>query len=330
MQVIYYRSPSFITITLAPGQTATFSVKQGPTVLAAGNFVRSGGTGSTATATIPALFPNHNEAVVEIVITNPDGTQDIRDFDVYIDPSGFVRTVSGEPVVGATVVLQRSAAAGGPFAQVPNGSTIMSPSNRDNPDLTDADGHFGWDTIAGFYKVTASKAGCHAPGSDASEVSTPELQVPPPVTDLDLRLDCAPGAASAGPDGAGAGAGSGGSNGSKPRPLRLRLGNRNHQLKVNRDGEVTVEFVAQDEDTTGNVRLLDTRRKKGGGRNKVQIAESGLVAESGQRVVATMVLEKDALRRLRHAGQMRVDAPASLNSESGSTKRELSFLLRYS
>jgi len=67
----------------------------------------------------------------------------------------------------------------------------MSPANRTNPDLTDANGHFGWDVIAGLYKVRAEKAGCVAPSNPAQPyVESAVIEVPPPVTDLDLRLDC--------------------------------------------------------------------------------------------------------------------------------------------
>ena len=67
----------------------------------------------------------------------------------------------------------------------------MSPSNRKNPDVTHANGRFGWDVIAGYYKVRAERAGCHAPGDPAkSFVDTPELKIPPPVFDVDLRLKC--------------------------------------------------------------------------------------------------------------------------------------------
>jgi hypothetical protein len=117
-------------------------------------------------------------------------------FDIYIDPSGVVRTVSGDPVAGATVTLYRSDLAAGPFVQVPNLSAIMSPGNQANPDTTDATGHFGWDVLAGYYKVRAQKAGCTAPGSGAPFVESDVLTIPPAVIDLDLRLDCrsAPGA----------------------------------------------------------------------------------------------------------------------------------------
>ena len=37
--------------------------------------------------------------------------------------------------------------------EVPNGSAVMSPANRINPDTTSAAGIFGWDAIAGYYEV---------------------------------------------------------------------------------------------------------------------------------------------------------------------------------
>ena len=73
----------------------------------------------------------------------------------YIDPSGIVRTAAGAPVKGAKVTLLHRAS-GSKLGTVPNGSGIMSPANRRNPDRTDAIGHFGWDVLAGFYQVTAT------------------------------------------------------------------------------------------------------------------------------------------------------------------------------
>jgi hypothetical protein len=114
-------------------------------------------------------------------------------FPIYIDPSGFVRTVDGAPLAGATVTLFQSQAKTGPFTVVPNGSAVMSPMNRVNSDLSETDGHFGWDVIAGFYKVQVEKAGCHAPGDPGNPiVETAVMTIPPPVTDLDLRLQCDP------------------------------------------------------------------------------------------------------------------------------------------
>jgi hypothetical protein len=122
--------------------------------------------------------------------TGPGNPEEIT-FPIYIDPSGFVHTVSGAPLGGATVTLLRSENKDGPFAAVPNGSAAMSPLNRHNSDLSEADGHFGWDVIAGFYKVRVEKGGCHAPAQPGqTAVETTVMTIPPPVTNLDLRLEC--------------------------------------------------------------------------------------------------------------------------------------------
>jgi hypothetical protein len=108
---------------------------------------------------------------------NPDGP-------VAVDPSGYVRTRAGVPIENARVVLERSDTAKGPYRALPNGDKQMAPNNRRNPDATDLDGHFGWDVFPGYYRVTASRKGCH--GSDTSK----GLPVPPPVTNLRLTLSC--------------------------------------------------------------------------------------------------------------------------------------------
>jgi hypothetical protein len=139
-----------------------------------------------------------------ILTGTKNGFPDIKfDWYLYIDPSGNVRTVDGTPIVGATVTLYRSDAASGPFAIVPNGSDLMSPINRKNPDSSDFAGHFGWDVIAGYYKVRAQKSGCFSPSNPGQAfVDSGVLTIPPPVTDLDLRLNCsAPGGGGGGASG---------------------------------------------------------------------------------------------------------------------------------
>jgi hypothetical protein len=152
------------------------------------------------------LFGHSLHGDVTLVITGSRaGSPDIRFvFNLYIDPSGNVRTVNGTPIVGASVTLYRSDSAAGPFAIIPNGSDTMSPINRKNPDSSDFAGHFGWDVIAGYYKVRAQKAGCFSPSNPGQAfVDSAVLTIPPPVTDLDLRLNCtAPSGGGAGSSGA--------------------------------------------------------------------------------------------------------------------------------
>ena len=151
--------------------------------------VMTPGAAGDFTATIFPPFPL-GAAQFSLQVTGCGPTTAVA-FDVYIDPSGNVLDTNGAPIDGATAILLRSNTRGGPFLRVANGSTVMSPSNRNNPDLTQANGHFGWDVIAGYYKVRAERAGCHAPGDPAkSFVETRELKIPPPVTNLVLVLEC--------------------------------------------------------------------------------------------------------------------------------------------
>lgn len=135
-------------------------------------------------ATIPAVYPHHGSATITITITCPNTTAQTLDFNLYIDPSGTVVDQNNHPVAGATVTLLRSDdGTPGSFTPVPDGSAIMSPGNRSNPDTTDAVGHFGWDVLAGFYEVTATAPNC-------STATSPVLTIPPPVVGLTLTLTC--------------------------------------------------------------------------------------------------------------------------------------------
>jgi hypothetical protein len=187
--VIYWNDELALTATGCTDGSATYRITQGSTVLRSGSMTESSPGSYRGTAA--SLYPEHGDATVEIKITCRNGADDSTfRYDIYIDPSGKVVDSAGRPVAGATVTLLRSDDADGPFVAVPNGDAIMSPSNRVNPDTSKADGQFGWDVIAGFYKVRAEKDGCHAAGSDASFVETDAMQVPPPRLDLRLVLDC--------------------------------------------------------------------------------------------------------------------------------------------
>ena len=154
----------------------------------------SEGPSGTYKGTIAPLAPFYGFAQIRITLNCPaPSAPQIGSFDIYVDPAGHVLDTAGAPVAGATVVLQSAAAAGGPFSAVPNGSSIMAPNNRNNPSITDTAGRFGWDVLAGFYTVTASKPGCINPATPTvASVSTGVLTVPPPVTDLKLVLNCDP------------------------------------------------------------------------------------------------------------------------------------------
>ncbi|HWO23321.1 MAG TPA: PxKF domain-containing protein, partial [Kofleriaceae bacterium] len=170
-----------------------------PGLLRCGSMTESPPESGIYEAVLEPLAPAHGLVKVTMGLTCPDLDPDDgvppesgqSSFDLYIDPSGWVQTVHGTPLRGALVTLYRSESAFGPFEVVPDGSALMSPKNRTNPDHTDSAGHFGWDTIAGYYVVRAEYPGCVAPGDPLrTYVETDILPVPPEWLDLHLYLDC--------------------------------------------------------------------------------------------------------------------------------------------
>ncbi|HEX5532779.1 MAG TPA: nidogen-like domain-containing protein [Actinomycetales bacterium] len=184
---VYWGDTLDLDTTACPGGTGTWQVQQGGSLVAEGEL--SEGEPGRYSGQIPPLRPVTGLAQLVLSVECPDGSQEETAFDLYIDPSGTVRTPSGAPVPDALVTLYRADNEAGPFVAVQDGSAVMSPTNRVNPMLTDGDGRFGWDTVAGYYVVRAERAGCTALDG-AAYVETPVLPVPPEWTDLDLRLDC--------------------------------------------------------------------------------------------------------------------------------------------
>lgn len=198
---VYWNSPWLVTQQGCAGGTADFSVRLASAPAGAAPFFASAGVASTGTTadpavvvysvSVPPVYPNHGDAHVGVVVHCPGVADRTAGFDIYIDPSGNVKTVAGAPIAGATVTLYRSDFQLGPYDVVADGSRVMSPANRHNPDTTDVLGHFGWDVTGGWYKVRAAKAGCHDPADPSKAyVETAPMLIPPEVTGLDLRLDC--------------------------------------------------------------------------------------------------------------------------------------------
>jgi hypothetical protein len=188
--VIDWSASNMISFAGPPGCNGSFDlIKDGVIILT--DFLDEGPSGNYK-GKIPPLRPTHGPAIIRFIITCPDPDDSItQDVDIYIDPSGIVKDTGGNPIADATVTLYRSDDSGGPFDIVPDGSSIMAPSNRENPDMTDAEGAFHWDVLAGYYKVRAERAGCHAPGNASQAyVETEVLTIPPPALDLELVLEC--------------------------------------------------------------------------------------------------------------------------------------------
>ena len=189
--VVYSGAPLDLSVTACIGGTVTWFINAEKGLPVTG--VLSETSEATYTGVIPPLNPLRGLGVVNITVSCPDSAENQNiEFDLYIDPSGTVTEVhSGEPISGATVVLSRSDQETGPFVNVPNGSDIMSPSNRQNPFIVGENGQFGWDTVTGYYIVTATAPGCHLVNDESiSSVQTDILPVQPEWLGLSLKLDC--------------------------------------------------------------------------------------------------------------------------------------------
>jgi hypothetical protein len=181
LPVAYWQNAFTLTTTGCTGGSATFTLTAAGATLASGSLAES--APGTYGGEVGALYPAHGYARVSIAIDCPAQTpDDATSFDVYIDPSGVVQDSLSRPVAGATVTLLRRAASGAWVAE-PAGSGVMSPANRRNPDTTDASGRFGWDVLAGSYKVRVEKNGC-VPAESAV------LDVPPPATGVEVDILC--------------------------------------------------------------------------------------------------------------------------------------------
>lgn len=103
-------------------------------------------------------------------------------FNIYIDPAGYIYDVdTGDRIEGATVWLQWSDGEGG-WVNVPTNyfpNAIMQPDT--NPLITEVDGMYQWDVLAGSYRVHVEATGYYP--ADSIVVS-----IPPPVFDLHVGL----------------------------------------------------------------------------------------------------------------------------------------------
>lgn len=137
--IIEWKASTPITTVGCPGATAQYEVVV-PANSPSGTprTIQTGPLGEgppgTYKGTIAPLAPFSGFAQIKITLTCPSpSAPQIGSFDIYVDPSGHVVDTHGAPVAGATVTLLSSASAGGPFAAVPNGSSIMAPTTAITP-----------------------------------------------------------------------------------------------------------------------------------------------------------------------------------------------------
>jgi hypothetical protein len=189
--VLFWQDPVHLTTQACSGGTGTFTVSIAGSVVGTGTLVEDRSTPGSYTGDAAPLYPQHGTATFALHVSCPGAPAVDTTFEAYIDPSGTVVDTANDPVVGATVRLLRSTTAAGPFVQVPEGSALMSPGNRVNPTVTGNDGVFGWDVVAGYYRVEATKDGCVAAADrSAAAADSGVLTIPPAVTGLKLRLFC--------------------------------------------------------------------------------------------------------------------------------------------
>ncbi len=191
--VVYWHNPLTLSTQGCAGGIANYSITQTDSgaIVASGAMQEDPANPGSYSAQFAPFYPAHGQVTVEITINCPNGSVDTVVFSMYIDPSGVVTDTMGNPVAGATVQLFRSDSSAGPFVAVPDGSDVMSPTNRTTPDLTTDQGLFGWDVISGFYTVRASAENCVSPDDPTQAfVESSVLDIPPEVTDLQLVLQC--------------------------------------------------------------------------------------------------------------------------------------------
>lgn len=247
--------------------------------------------------------------------TEEGGNEEIV-FPIYIDPSGYIRLADGTPIAGAKVILFQSESPNGPFTAVPNGSAAMSPMNRANPDATDSGGHFGWDVVAGFYKVKAEKGGCHAAGNAPQGFAeTGVMEIPPPVANLDLRLECPPPAEPI----------SAPSPASRPR-AKLTLP-RTAKVKVGKTGKFKVKSAKATcpAEASGSCRLsvvVRTSLAEGGKKltaktAKLPLGSSAAAVAAGKTVTVSGKLSKLGLKQLKKAKRLGALVQVSVRVPNG-------------
>ncbi|MDN4163284.1 nidogen-like domain-containing protein [Nocardioides abyssi] len=178
-----YRADLDLVVNGCPGVIdPTFTLTLNGAVQATGALVEE--SPGRYTAVVPATYPQHGAANLTTSVPRDCGDRTTVGFDLYIDPSGVVTDQYGRLLAGAEVTLRRSDSENGTYGILPDGSALMSSSNRTNPDTTDPVGYFRWDVVTGWYKVDASKSGC-------APASTPALEVPPERLDLLIKMTCA-------------------------------------------------------------------------------------------------------------------------------------------
>jgi Nidogen-like len=170
-----------ITTLACRGAAVQYAIGGAGKTLAQGPMHQLPGAGDPATyqASYPVMSSFRGDADVTITGTCPGSADPVNyPFDLYVVPSGKVIDTNGRPLAGATVTLQRAESPSGAFIQVPEGSPELGAGNRRNPALTAGTGAFGWDVVAGYYRILATRPGCVSASNHASRTASAVVQVP--------------------------------------------------------------------------------------------------------------------------------------------------------
>lgn len=265
-------SPTY-TVTLATGEVIRAALPLTP------------GAAGVYTAVIAPLAPHTGAATITTNIPATCGAAPVA-FDLYIDPAGVVSDQWGRPISGAEVTLYRSETFDGDYEMVPDGSTIMSEANRDNPTVTGGDGFFQWLVQPGFYQVRAEAGGCESR-------TTGGMQIEPERTALAMKLTCdvAPPAPTAAPSVTGSpvvGQSIGVAAGTWPAPLVANVELLRDGVPVTtpyrvEPGDVGVPFVAR-----ATARTPDAQSDEGpGGSDLIRIVSFEAVTVTSAPVEGT-------------------------------------------
>jgi hypothetical protein len=199
-----------VTVNLEPGGGTISNVKLAVIDPARHNPADTSGSlpGSAYADTTPDASGNSYSFVVDCVVngemwvefTLTEGASQTFRIPVgglaLIDPQGVVydgarydeaigggqspaQARSSAAIAGATVRLQRLL--GGSFVNVLSGDPGITP--KVNPQITGASGIYRWDVQEGTYRVVVTAPGCQ-------EAISPAVNIPPPVLDLHVRMDC--------------------------------------------------------------------------------------------------------------------------------------------
>lgn len=146
-------------------------------------------------ATIPPVFPAHGVAPIKFYVDCPDENgnpsgdtpnfpEDINNIafedeiqlagSVYIDPSGIIKDAcTGNPIAGATVTVQQSPDDISFVNSLASTPPLLPPIN---PQVTLADGHYGWVVQAGqFYRVQVTHPAYQSQTSASQFVGMPAV-----------------------------------------------------------------------------------------------------------------------------------------------------------